>query len=95
MIDIISRPEPLTEKEQSFADWCAEHGLIAVFGKCFPDEDGEYFTPFFTYEMGIEDFVNNKVVAHFHTTYMGGGPPQWELQERMLRESFERTKAEA
>ena len=95
VIDRLRRPEPLDEREQWFARWCAERGLIAVFGKCSPLEDDEDFDPFFTYEMGIEEFVNDKIVACFRSVRLElEWAEYWEMEAQMLRLAFDRTKAE-
>lgn len=97
IIDQLHRREPLTEKEQRFADWAAEQGLFAVFGKAVPQEDDEDFTPFFTYELGIEEMVDERLMAQFRTVLNADlpdmHPEEWARHAELLRRDFEQTKA--
>jgi len=96
VIDRIRRSEPLTEREQQFADWAEERGLAVVFSKEFPMEEDDVFDWYFTYELAIEEFIDGKVYAQFYTVLDSNAlyPEMWPLWEQGLRAAFERTKSE-
>lgn len=98
VIDRISRSEPLSEKEEEFAAWAEKCGLFVVFGKQFPlEDDEEQYEPFLTWELGIEEFVDEKIVATFTTLsrpLVEATDQQWAMLAVNLRYSHLRTKRE-